>query len=230
MRILPARSACSLPRPRRLGADHAACRPSPRRRPTSPRRRPTRQNRVRPRDQGRCTPGKRAPTIPRKTTSSPSTTPGGRPTARCSTARSPRGKPASFPLGRVIAGFSEGAAADGAGREAPAVDSRGARLQGRARAEGHAGVRRRADRHPDARAGRRQGAAGRREEDRERPRLQSAAAGRRRTPPAAEQRGHGALHRLDDRRQDVRQLGRARPAVDVRRSTASSRAGPKGCS
>ena len=67
------------------------------------------------------------------------------------------------------------AAADGARREAPALDPGGARLQRRARAEGHAGLRHRAHRHPDARAGRREGAARRREEDGERPRLQVAA-------------------------------------------------------
>ena len=87
-----------------------------------------------------------------------------------------KGKPASFPVGRVIAGFSEGLQLMVPGEKRRLWIPGGARLQGRARAEGHAGVRHRADRHPDARAGRRQGAAGRREDDRERPRLQGAAA------------------------------------------------------
>ncbi len=62
-----------------------------------------------------------------------------------------RGKPASFPVARVIAGFSEGLQLMVPGREAPPLDSRAARLQGRARAEGHAGVRHRADRRPQLR-------------------------------------------------------------------------------
>ena len=48
--------------------------------------------------------------------------------------------------------------------------------------------------------------------------------------PRVEQRGDGPLHRLDDRRQDVRQLGGPRPAGDVLSSTASSPAGPRACS
>ena len=50
----------------------------------------------------------------------------------------------------------------------------------------------------------------------------------RRTPGAAT--GHGALHRLDDRRQDVRQLGRSAASRRRSRSTASSPAGPRACS
>ena len=50
---------------------------------------------------------------------------------------------------------------------------------------------------------------GRREENGERPRLQSASRPDTGAPASeGEQPGHGALHRLDDRRQDVRQLGR----------------------
>ena len=108
------------------------------------------------------------------------------------------------------------AAADGRRREAPAVDSRVARLQGAGgKARGDAGLRRRVDRHAQPPAGRREGAAQRREAHAERPRLQSAERRRRRTPPETEQHRHGELHRLDDRREDVRQLGRARPAGDV---------------
>ena len=69
---------------------------------------------------------------------------------------------------------------------------------------------------PNRAAGRRQGAAGRREEDGERSRLQSAAA---KASAAAIRKGSSSVTvhytRLDDRRQDVRQLGRARAAGDV---------------
>ena len=46
--------------------------------------------------------------------------------------------------------------------------------------------------------------------------------------PKREQPGDGALHRLDDRREDVRQLGRCAASRRRFRSTASSRDGPKG--
>ena len=114
-------------------------------------------------------------------------------------------------------------AADGRRREAPLLDSRSARLQGPARAEGHARVRRRADldHRRRQRAGRREGA---RPPTRRRRRAASPTKcckpGPARRIPSASSTGHGPLHGLDDRRQDVRQLGRARPAGRRFRSTA----------
>ena len=127
-----------------------------------------------------------------------------------------RGKPASFPRRARDCRLQRRPAADGAGRKAPPLDSRSARLQRRARAEGHARVRHRADRHARPRApadvkappaDAKKTASGLA--------YKSLTPGHRRAASQAEQPGHRALHRLDDRREDVRQLGRARRAGDL---------------
>ena len=54
--------------------------------------------------------------------------------------------------------------------------------------------------------------------------------GRAPTHPEQDQPRDGALHGLDDRRQDVRQLGRTRRAGHLRARRSHRRAGPKACS
>ena len=75
------------------------------------------------------------------------------------------GKPASFRVVGVIAGFSEGLQLMVVGEKRRLWIPEALAYKGAARAEGDARVRHRAARHPDPRAGRRQGAAGRREEN-----------------------------------------------------------------
>ena len=65
-------------------------------------RQPRRVSRRRCCSQAPATPSRRPPI------SSPCITPAGPPTERCSTARSPRNAPATFPLNRVIKGWGEG--------------------------------------------------------------------------------------------------------------------------
>ena len=88
------------------------------------------------------------------------------------------GKPATFPLDRVIAGWTEGVQLMVAGEKRRFWIPEALAYKGQqGRSEGHAGVRRRADRvHrvADPGAGRRQDGARRRQEDGERPGLQGA--------------------------------------------------------
>ena len=112
------------------------------------------------------------------------------------------GKEVTFPLDRVIAGWTEGVQLMVAGEKRRLLDSRGARLQGTARAsERHAGVRRRADQvHRIADEGARrcqEGARGRHAHV-ERPGLQGPHARDRHAASEVEQHGDGELLRLDD--------------------------------
>ena len=129
-----------------------------------------------------------------------------------------RGKPSTFPLGSVLTGWTEGVqlmvigekrrmwmpeklafkGADGRPRGMVVFDIE--LLEIRAGPEG---------------AARRRGAAGRRGQDEVRPVLEGDQGRHRDRSPDQEQQGHRPLHGLDDRRQDVRQLGRARPAGAV---------------
>ena len=127
-----------------------------------------------------------------------------------------------FPLDRRDQGLDRGRAADGRRREAPALDPGGARLQGpgRARPPGmlvfdvellEIDRRRRRCAPADvaaAPADAKKTASGLA--------YKVLKEGTGRTHPSSEQPRHGALHGLDDRRQDVRQLGDARRAGDLR--------------
>ena len=87
------------------------------------------------------------------------------------------GEPATFPLNRVIAGWTEGVQLMVTGETRRFWIPEALAYQGKRDPQGHARVRRRADlvqRVAAPGAARRQGAAGRREEDAERPRLQGA--------------------------------------------------------
>ena len=124
-----------------------------------------------------------------------------------------KGKPATFPRQPRHRRLQRRAAADGAWRNAPALDSRSVGLQGSGKsAKGDARLRGDAHRHAEPPAERRQGAACGREENRQRPFLQSAVEGHRRAASDRGEPGDRSLHRLDDRRQDVRQLRGARRA------------------
>ena len=134
-----------------------------------------------------------------------------------------RGKPATLPAGPRDSRLDRGVQLMVQGEKRRLWIPEPLAYKGTREPQGHARVRHRADRRPQpspARADRREGAAVRREEDGERARLQGAEAGHRRAAPEVEQPGDGALHRLDDRREDVRQLGRARGAGDVSARTA----------
>ena len=118
-----------------------------------------------------------------------------------------RGKPTTFGVTRVIAGFGEGLQMMVVGEKRRLWIPESLAYQGASGKAGrHARVRRRTDRHAESSAGRRQGASERRAADRERPRLQDPQPGRRRTSSQEQQRRHGRLHGVDDRREDVRQL------------------------
>ena len=143
-----------------------------------------------------------------------------------------RGKPATFPLDRVIAGWTEGVQLMVQGEKRRFWIPEALAYQGQARSERHARVRRRVDlvlRIADAGAARRQGRALGREEDGERTGLQSHQTWRRRAASALEHLGHRALLRLDHRRQAVRQLGACEASRRHSRSTASSLDGPRVC-
>ena len=132
---------------------------------------------------------------------------------------------ATFPLDRVIKGWSEGVQLMTVGEKRRFWIPEDARLQGPGGpAAGHAGLRRRAARDrcrrrtappPDV-----AGAARRRAED-ARPGIayKVLKAGTGTEHPTPDEPRHGALHGLDDRREDVRQLG------DARRSRRPSRLG-----
>ena len=81
--------------------------------------------------------------------------------------------------------------------------------------------------HPRSR--RRRQTTRRRGHHRLRSRLESAAARQRQREAGGHRSRHRALHRLDHRRKDVRQLADRQCAGHVSRSTASSRVGAKAC-
>ena len=139
-----------------------------------------------------------------------------------------RGNPSMFPVNRVMAGLARVRAADGAGRAAPVLGAAGAGLQGpggpphrnggvRHRAAGHAAV---ADdsRRPTWPSRRRTSAAAAAAW----PTRCCARAPGVRNPDGLRTRD-GALHGLDHRRQDVRQLGGARHAGDAQPRRRDSR-------
>ena len=98
------------PRADRSAAGRAAAPPKrtdPRTAPTSPRRRRT-PRRPRQVSHSRCCRKAPATSGRRHRKWRSFTTRAGRPTARCSTARSPRGTPNTFSVGGLIKGFSEG--------------------------------------------------------------------------------------------------------------------------
>ena len=152
----------------------------------------------------------------RRPISSPSTTPAGRRMGRCSTARLRAGAPATFRVSGVIPGFSEGiqlmvpgetrrlwipeslAYKGQPGKPAGTLvfDVELIEMPNRAPADVKAAP-------PDAM----RTASGLSYIV-----LKEGVGGRH---PRAKQRGDRALHGMDDRRQDVRQLGRARPAGDL---------------
>ena len=156
----------------------------------------------------------RPPTI-----SSPCITPAGRPTARCSTARSRATRRSTLPARSRHQGLGRRRAADGRRREAPLLDSAGARLQRHGRAGPRAcscstsscsrSVRTRARRRPTSR---------RRPPTPRRPppaSPTSRCAGQGRHAPSRRQHASPCTTRVDDRRQAVRQLGRQGPANHV---------------
>ena len=129
-----------------------------------------------------------------------------------------RGKPSTLPARPRHRRLDRGRAADGRRRETALLDSRSARLQGTARAEGHARVRRRAD-LVRASAQRRADVKAAPADAKRTPSglaYKVMQAGHRRAPSQRQQHGHRPLLRLDDGREDVRQLGHARPADFVR--------------
>ena len=185
------------------------------RRPTSPRRRPTR-SRPRPASPRKSSRPAPARTTRRKTTSSRSTTPGWTTDGKMFDSSVARGKPATFRVDRVIAGFSEGLQLMVPGEKRRLWIPEALAYKGTREPKGMlvfdvelidiAAPRAPADvKAPPADAKKtasglaykvlKQGTGGAASE--------------------VEQPGHGALHRLDDRREDVRQLGRARRAGDL---------------
>ena len=142
-----------------------------------------------------------------------------------------RGKPATFRVNRVIAGFSEGLQLMVPGEkrrlwipEALAYKGSSASRKGMLVFDVELiGM-------PNRAAGRREGAAGRREENGERPRLQGADAGHRR-PPSEVERTRSRSTTPAGRR--TARCSTARSSAASRRhfrSTASSPDGPKACS
>ena len=134
-----------------------------------------------------------------------------------------RGQPAHVPARRRHQGLDRGRAADGRRREAPLLDP------GRTSptASTPAAAARRAcscstsscstSPGPDADPAPEDVAAPPKsaKKTKSRPRLPGAQEGHRQGAPQGRQHGRGALHGLDDRRQDVRQLGHARRAGHV---------------
>ena len=127
-----------------------------------------------------------------------------------------RGAPATFPLNRVIAGWTEGVQLMVAGEKRRFWIPEALAYNGQRDADGHARLRRRAHSAMPTRA-----PADVKAPPADAKRTASGLAYKVLTPgtgtrrPRATEHGHGALLGLDDRRQDVRQLGHARPAGDV---------------
>ena len=128
-----------------------------------------------------------------------------------------RGAPASFPLDRVIAGWTEGVQLMVTGETRRLWIPEALAYQGKRDPRGmlvfdvelhlvHVAA------HG---ATGREGAPFRREENAERSRVQGDQAGHRQTPAHGRQLGDGALQRMDDRWKNVRQLGDNRAAGDV---------------
>ena len=159
----------------------------------------------------------RAPRSRRPPTSSPCTTPAGPSDGRMFDSSIARGNPSMFPLSRVMAGLARVRAADGHRRDSGAAGCRRT-WPTRARPGGPPArwcstsscwtrASRRRFRRPTSPKPPKDA-----KRTRQRPRLQGAAA---RAPACATPTGCAsdrALHGLDDRRQDVRQLGPARHA------------------
>ena len=167
--------------------------------------------------------------------SSPCITPAGRPTERCSTARSTQqcAEP-RFPLNRVIKGWGEGVQLMVVGEKrrfwipqsSPTTACPdGPRACWCSTSSCSRSSRRRARRLPMWRRRPRTRSAPRRAS----PTSRSAPA-KADTHPDEEQPGDRALHGLDDRRKDVRHVGRQGPADHASGWATSSRAGPKACS
>ena len=132
------------------------------------------------------------------------------------------GKPVTFPLDKVIAGWTEGVQLMVAGEKRRFWIPEELAYKGKeGRPAGNAGVRRRADfvqagrsernvRRSDQGAGRRATGARRRETHRHGTQLQDSQTRHGRAAPRGDQLSHRELFRLDDRREIVRQHLRAR--------------------
>ena len=178
---------------------------------TSPHHLPTRR-RPHPGSRTSCFSPDKGRRIRARPTGSPSTTPGGRPTGRCSTAPSRAEAPATFGLDRVIPGWSEGVQLMVVGEKRRFWIPEALAYKGPA--DGPKGMLvfdvelMNIEPSPTAAPADVASATGRCEEDPHRPRLQGAEAGHRHGASVRIVARHRALHGLDDRRQDVRQLGR----------------------
>ncbi len=132
-----------------------------------------------------------------------------------------RGQPATFPLNRVIPGWTEGVQLMVIGEkrrfwipEELAYGGRPGAPQGMLvfdveLTRDHRGTRSAGD------SGRCRRTAQGRRSHRLRPRLQGSEARHGHRPPRCVGRGHRPLHRLDHRRQDVRLFGHPRPTGDL---------------